>query len=168
MRKNLIIFISIFLCLALFQSIVYADWWDRTDTRPTQPSLPRDDILPTSPPPTSVPPTAIPPTNSPAQPTVTPRVGGPSITPAPTSSSTSDDPCASGKSYTGPYCGWSQGTGGGESGGDESTPRIGGLPVVGLSNTSSSDLALSDIILLTGVLCLLLYVRSKIKITKSP
>ena len=116
------------------------------------------------------------PTNTPAsdqqtqpQPTATPRVGDPGApTETPDSSddgdnNNNDDPCASGKSYTGDYCGWSPGVGGDGGDGSADTPRIGDPagPIKGLSYTSGSELAVSDIILLTGVLCLLLYVRSK-------
>ncbi|MBI5452743.1 hypothetical protein HY945_04740 [Candidatus Gottesmanbacteria bacterium] len=141
---------------------VLADWWQRPDTRSTPPILERDNriVLPTESP-----------TSPPSQPTATPRVGEPG-TPAPTSTTTTssggstEDPCASGKSYTGPYCGWSPGVGGGGGGGGGGSPaqpaRVGGPKVLGLSKTSSADLALSDIILLTGVLCLALYARSKL------
>lgn len=110
----------------------------------------------------------------PAQPTTTPRVGNPpndsvipTSTPVPSNdeSGSNDNPCAPGKSYTGDYCGWSPRVGGEGGGGD--APRIGepGGPLIkGLSYTSGSELVPSDIILLTGVLCLLLYVRSKITV----
>lgn len=112
----------------------------------------------------------------PAQPTATPRVGNPpndsvnpTSTPGPSDDGNDgddDDPCASGKSYTGDYCGWSPGVGG-DGGGGGDAPRIGepgGPQIKGLSYTSGSELVPSDIILLTGVLCLLLYVRSKITV----
>lgn len=160
-----------------------ADWWDRPDVRPSQPSTPRDVVLlPTQPQPTSPPPSVAPtngptiqPTTVPAQPTTTPRIGGgPTAVPTqPTSSgngggsSTSTDSngnaCDPGKSYTGPYCGWSPSTSGNSGGGSTTSgPRIGGGPqVLGLSNTSGSEVAWSDIITLAGVLCLTLYARSK-------
>jgi hypothetical protein len=92
----------------------------------------------------------------------------PTGTPSGSSSSNNDDPCASGKSYTGDYCGWSPSTSS-SSGGDPGNydPRIGGPGVAGLSYTAGEDLAPSDIILLAGVLCLLVYVKSKIEIGKN-
>ncbi len=106
-----------------------------------------------------------------SQPTPTPSggTGGvPTATPIPSSNggSTGDeDACAPGKSYTGPYCGWSpekdKPSGDGGTFGEGEVPRIGGPVVLGLSSTSGGELTLSDIMLLTGVLCLLLYVRSK-------
>ncbi len=150
-----VVILSIFLVKG---NTVWADWWLRPDTRPTAPALPREEErLPTLMPTTAVP-----------SPTPTGRVGGPSVTPVPTStsggSSSSEDPCASGKSYSGPYCGWSPdvSTGGGGGGGGETQPRVGGPQVLGLSKTSSAQVSLSDIILLAGVLCLLLYVKSKL------
>lgn len=77
------------------------------------------------------------------------------------SGNTTEDPCGSGKSYSGPYCGWSPVVEGG-TGGESGDLRIGGPKVLGLSKTSSGDLELSDIIFLSGVLCLALYVRSKL------
>lgn len=166
--------VSLLACLSMLlvgsllignREVVRADWWERPTARPTQPSQERN--LPT--------PTQAAPTQPAGQPTATiaptsPPIGGlPTSAPTPTSTSggggegTSDDPCASDKSYTGPYCGWSpekdQPTT--ESGGGEEI-RIGGPSVLGLSYTGSGDLKPSDIILLTGVLCLLLYLRSKL------
>lgn len=117
-------------------------------------------------------PTSVP-TNPPGpQATVTPTIGA-GANPTPTSQLTqggggsNEDPCASGKSFSGPYCGWSPGVGGGSgSSTGVSYPRIGGPQVLGLSYTGGSDLSWSDIILLTGVLCLALYVRSKLEVRK--
>lgn len=160
-KLKLIVTVVIFSVLLMRGNTVLADWWQRPDTRSTPPTLERDNriVLPTESP-----------TSPPSQPTATPRVGEPSVPPAPTSttssSSSTEDPCASGKSYTGPYCGWSpdvSGGGGGGGGGSPAQPaRVGGPQVLGLSKTSSADLAPSDIILLTGVLCLALYARSKL------
>lgn len=158
-KLKLIVTVVIFSVLLMRGNTVLADWWQRTDIRSTPPILERDNriVLPTESP-----------TSPPSQPTATPRVGEPSTPPAPTSTTTSssstEDPCASGKSYTGPYCGWSPevSSGGGGGGGETQSPRIGGPKVLGLSKTSSADLAPSDIILLTGVLCLALYARSKL------
>jgi hypothetical protein len=146
---------------------VSADWWGRDQGRP---------IIDRGTMPTDIPPQQNP-TATPVIPTATPRVGQPGTsptntpsttvaTPTPTSgknSSSSDDPCAAGKSYTGDYCGWSPKVGGDSGGGSGgSSPRIGGGPeVMGLSYTSGNDIAASDIIFLVGVLCLALYVRSK-------
>lgn len=102
----------------------------------------------------------------------TPPTGGvsdPTVTPDPGNGDSDDDPCAPGKSYIGPYCGWSpehdKDDDGGNGGGGEG--RVGGPQVLGLSTTSSSDLGLSDIIFLSGVLCLLVYARSKVATRKS-
>lgn len=143
---------------------VSAEWWERPSERPTQPVITRQ----SEPSPTEVVPT------NPQAPTPT-SVTNPTNTPVPTAtpsggngggnggggSSSNDDPCGAGKSYTGPYCGWSPKVGG--QGDDVSAPpRIGAPLVKGLSRTSSGQLWPSDIILLSGVLCLLLYVKSKI------
>lgn len=142
---------------------VSADWWDRPSARPTQPSVER----------TPIPTTPSQPTEAPAsEPTVTSPPNGGVPTSVPTSApldgdegdngeeddGDEEDPCAPGKSYTGSHCGWSPGVG--EEGEDYVT-RIGGPFVLGLSDTSGENLDLSDIMLLGGVLCLLLYVRSK-------
>ena len=157
------LFLAIFSFSAFFvKNSVSADWWERPTERPTQPNYERPTlpIQPTSP----VQPTTVQPTTPPSQPTLTPGTGGPSGG----GGGSTEDACASGKSYVGPYCGWSPsvseggGGGGSSSGGGGEAPRVGGPEVRGLSYTSGSDLALSDIILLTGILCLLLYVRSKV------
>lgn len=139
---------------------VRADWWDRPPARPTSPAIERDRL------PTSVPPTIQPTTSAPS-PTNPPNGGLP--TSAPTSApsgggggTTTEDPCGSGKSYSGPYCGWSPGVSGESQSASGELPRIGGPQVLGLSKTSSGDLELSDIIFLSGVLCLVLYLRSKL------
>lgn len=165
--KIIIVMAILYLLLIKMHSTVSADWWQRTDVRPTQPSVPRGEIVF----PTNVP------NASPTPKTITP-----SVTPAPTGSSgntnnggggstSSDDPCASGKSFVGPNCGWSPSVGGSGSSNNagsniSSGSRIGGPKVRGLSYTGNGDLGLSDIILLVGVLCLLLYVRSKIEIKR--
>lgn len=183
--KKIIINTIFTLVLLMFVNVVNpakseADWWDRPGDRPTQPSTPREDLFPTQPQPTSalpsVAPTSAPtiqPTTVSAQPTATPRIGGePTVVPTqPTSSgngggSSTDsngNACDPGKSYTGPYCGWSPSTSGNSGGNAQSQPRIGGGPqVLGLSNTSGRQVAWSDIIMLAGVLCLALYARSKL------
>ncbi len=141
--------------------ISQADWYERPTARPTQPSYPRE--TPTeAPAPTSIIPTS--------QPTITPSSGGtggvPTAVPTQAGGISEEDPCAPGKSYIGPYCGWSpevgSGAGGGTSSSDSEPARVGGPQVLGLSSTSSiDDLRISDIMLLTGVLCLLLYAKSK-------
>ncbi len=161
--KSITIAVFIFTVLIVWRGYVQADWIDpRAGVRATPPIFDRDGRINL---PTDVP------TQPPAAPTATPRVGGPSISPVPTSSSGStgggnssstDDPCASGKSYSGPYCGWSPSVGSGDSG--TGSPRIGGgePQVLGLSYTAGDGISWSDIIFLTGVLCLLLYARSKL------
>lgn len=130
---------------------VSADWWDRPEVRPTQPNIPRD--LPQDPTQTPIVEPTITaivlsptlPVGGPQDPTVTSVV--PTQTPVPTSSSTSSDS--------------------GSSGNNTSTTsyiyeRVAGPQVLGLSDTASFDLKQSDIILLLGVLCLLLYLKSKL------
>lgn len=168
MRKLFVAVVIISWSLTLNVNAVLADWWQRSDVRPTQPSQVR--YIPTDVPTQQ-------PTTPPSVPSATPRVGEPS-SPSPTqqptggtsgSTSSSDDPCAPGKSYYGPSCGWSPRVGGESSGGGGgsvvSEPKKTGK-VLGLSNTSSSDLNPSDIILLTGILCLALYARSKLLVGK--
>lgn len=164
MKKFISSFGFILILLIFFQvsakSLVNADWWERPTAQPTQPSFNRD-LIPT----TIAHPTQIP-TSAPSQPTVPPTnppTGGVPETGGGGSGS-GDDACGAGKSYTGPYCGWSPdvNNSGGGGGGTSESPRIGEPQVLGLSNTSSSDVALSDIMILAGVLCLTLYARSKL------
>lgn len=160
--SNKLLLIMVFLSFGImFKTVVNADWWDRGE----RPVLPRDEfILPTNPPEPTVQPT-----NPPNQPTVTPpKTGEPQVTPTlvPTgssSTSSNDDPCASGKSYTGDYCGWSPRIGGndGSTGDSSSSYDYGSPPVLGLSYTAGEEIGLSDIMLLSGILCLSLYVKSK-------
>lgn len=152
-----------------YQSSVYAlaDWWQRSDVLPTQPSLDRRIALPTLAP---IQPTLPQPSVAPTiAPTNKPPIGGTTPSdPGGGGSGSGGNSCDPGKSYVGPYCGWSpsvSNSGGG--GGSSKQSRIGGPQVLGLSNTSSSDMALSDIILLAGVLCLALYARSKFDIGKT-
>lgn len=154
MKKIISSFGFILILLIFFQisakSFVSADWWVRSEVRPTQPTEEHN-----------LPPT---PTNPPSQPTVAPTnppTGGTPSNGGGGGSSSNDDPCASGKSYVGPYCGWSPSTSSGGGGGSDQ-PRAGGPQVLGLSNTSSLDVALSDIMFLAGVLCLLVYAKSKL------
>ena len=169
-KNKFVILLSLIFILTLMLikgNFVYADWWERPTAHPTQPSFGRD-LPPTSPPsePTTPPgqPTSAP-TTPPSQPTVTPpRTGGPTVEPttAPSSStSDGDNACDPGDPFSGPYCGWSPEVGGGGVGGPES---VYGPQVMGLSYTSGGELEPSDIILLTGVLCLLLYARSKLNV----
>lgn len=152
--------------LATEHNVVQADWWERPSERPTQPAVTRTVDSPTVKPSPSqvvpsqpVSPTA---TTAPENPTLTPSSGG-GGTGGTTdggsgSSSGNEDPCGSGKSFTGPYCGWSPKV----EGQSQSSTAVATAPKVkGLSRTSSGELVPSDIILLIGVLCLLLYVRSK-------
>lgn len=159
-RINLMILLWIIMMIGS-SPISYADWWERPTERPTQPAVERN--LPTSAPePTNPPePTSTQPTT--AQPSPTPRVGEPTLPPSNGGGNndgggSADDPCGPGKSYNGPYCGWSPRVGGEEGSANafQVAPKVRGL-----SYTSSYDLGLSDIILLSGVLCLLLYIKSK-------
>lgn len=169
MKKNKIKIFSLLLVLCgvllVRTTPAYADWWSRPETRPTQPSIERPTLAPLPTESVVQPTTPNSPTSPPGgQPTVTPpRVGGlPTATVVPSGdNSTPEDPCAAGKSFTGPYCGWSP------------SPRVGGEEkqgstgrVLGLSYTSGWELLPSDIILLSGVLCLLLYARSKLNVRR--
>jgi len=145
----------------LFKSVAVADWWERGD----RPVYPRNEIsFPTR----SPEPTGPAPTNPPAGgPSVTPpAIGGieATATPVPGSNSSDEDPCAAGKSYTGDYCGWSPRIGGNDNGGGDGgeAPSDNSAPLVrGLSYTGGEEVTLSDIMLLSGILCLLLYAKSK-------
>lgn len=169
MKKIIILSIFIAGFFILNNNKVFADWWERPTVQPTQPSIER---------PTTAPSPTLAPTSPPSQPTVTPPPSGGVPTSAPTPTPTSspsggggkEDPCAPGKSYVGPHCGWSPRVGGEEGGGGEVlgvTTQEEGPEVLGLSYTSSRDLTISDIMLLAGVLCLLLYARSKTAAGKS-
>ena len=151
--------------IGIYPASIKADWWERPAARPTQPSLDRH--LPTSAPEPS-------PTDEPemplSEPTITPDPGKSVITPgiggvedSKVSNSDEEDPCGEGKAYTGPYCGWSP-----DHDTYEASENIASEPqVLGLSDTSSRNLPLSDIMQLVGVLCLLLYARSKLLPKKS-
>ena len=147
---------------------VQADWWQRPTEGPTPTRIP----LPTHPgeytptPTTQVNPS---PTNDPSvtsQPTPT-GINAP--TPTPTNGvrigGTEDDPCSSGKSYSGPYCGWSpdHDTKSNTSSNVSSTISV-APKVLGLSRTSGPELTVSDIMLFAGLLCLALYLKSKISV----
>jgi len=143
--------------LLTVRSNIKADWWDRGE----RPVLPRNEInIPTQ----QEQPTTQP--SNPPQPTSTPpKQGAPQATLTPESGSSSDeDPCASGKEYTGDYCGWSPRIGGNDSGGDGGSTDVydpGTEAVKGLSYTAGPEIGLSDIMLLSGLLCLALYAKSK-------
>ena len=160
MGKKIIILI-LFLSFSFFlYDSALADWWDRPDSRPTQPGVER--FLPTVPPqPDSPSPTKkVTPTSPPN--------GGPEVTPTGVlngdGGSTDDDPCAPGKAYSGEYCGWSPriGEAGGGTEGETSVSSWGGPAVSGLSETSGEEAGISDIMLLAGILCLMLYAKSKL------
>lgn len=170
-KLKILIYVFIFLLgiFVLGRGKVFADWWERPSVQPTQPSIERPTTAPS---PTQAPTQT--PTSPPGQPTITPSPppsgGLPTSAPTPTSTPSGEeggeeeDACASGKSYTGPYCGWSPRIGGeeGDGGeGEEFIAQITGPEVLGLADTSGENLKASDIMLLTGVLCLLLYLRSK-------
>ncbi|OIO13953.1 hypothetical protein COV53_05650 [Candidatus Gottesmanbacteria bacterium CG11_big_fil_rev_8_21_14_0_20_37_11] len=176
MRKvtEIIFFITILLTFSSFLTrgnYVYADWWSRSEDRPSPPNLPRDNgILPTNPPPVEptnpppVVPTTVVPSTDPGNPNPTQGAGGG----IGGTTGSDDDPCASGKSYTGPYCGWSPkvvGEGNNTIQNVVASQAVKKRPqVLGLSYTSGAELTLSDIMLFAGILCLGLYVRSKINI----
>lgn len=159
-KKIIILILFLSFSFFLYDSAV-ADWWDRPDSRPTQPGVER--FLPTVPPqPDSPSPTKK------VSPTSLPN-GGPEVTPTGVlngdgGSSTDDDPCAPGETYSGEYCGWSPriGEGGGGTGGEASVSSWGGPAVNGLSETSGEEAGISDIMLLAGILCLMLYAKSKL------
>jgi hypothetical protein len=164
---SLIIFVAV---LSVNSANVSADWWQRPTEGPGYPRNPsptqgggtEPTVVPTTKPnPTSV-----------IQPTSPVTTG----IPTPTTSSSQggvggteniDDPCASGKSYSGPYCGWSpdkdKPAGGNNNTNNTSsntiTPKI-----LGLSRTAGPELTASDIMLFAGILCLSLYIKSKINV----
>lgn len=156
---------------AIGSKIALADWWSRSDVLPTQPSFQRELTLPTLAPlqPTSVPPSIAPTLAAPSiAPTSRPPIGGTTPSdPGGSGSGNGLNACDPGKPYSGPYCGWSPSVENSGGGGNLDQPRIGGPQVLGLSDTSGSDTAISDIILLAGVLCLALYARSKFDIEKT-
>jgi hypothetical protein len=96
---------------------------------------------------------------------ITPPIGGNGDS----SDDSGEDACASGKSYTGPYCGWSPDH---DSKSNDSVAYIydpnEGIKIKGLSKTAGNDLLNSDIILFAGVLCVLLYLKSKLETEKQP
>ncbi|OGG12780.1 hypothetical protein A3D77_07015 [Candidatus Gottesmanbacteria bacterium RIFCSPHIGHO2_02_FULL_39_11] len=126
-----------------------ADWWVRPTEREAQPTRePRVSLAPRTPSPTDSP------------------------TPKPTGSSPSDqNPCAPGQSFTGTNCGWSPGISEYKHDPEGSSSQavgygIGGPDVLGLSYTgsvSSNKISSSDVIFLLGVLCLLVYTKSKLR-----
>ncbi len=146
-----IILLILFLVIMIGRNnhLVLADWWTRSDIRPTQPSLERN--LPTT---TVVEPTV----ETQATPTTAvtpPPIGDPGVTntlvPTAVPTATSSDDSSSTSS-----------SGGSDS--SESTTSYVGPQVLGLSDTAGEGLQPSDIILLAGVLCLTLYLRSKLTI----
>lgn len=159
-RINILISMTVFVLGLLILpklNLVSADWWSRSEDRPTAPTISRDRIPTSAPQPTQVVTQAPQPTSSGGGGT-----GG-------SGGGNSDDPCAGGKSYTGSYCGWSpEKDKPSSSTGGETSPRIGGPEVKGLSYTGGKELVPSDIIFLTGVLCLLLYARSKLSLRRIP
>lgn len=157
MNKNLTAKIILLILFLAFMTgynnkPVLADWYTRSDIKPTQPSLERN--LPTA---AEVEPTV----SVQATPTTVvtpPPIGDPGVTntPVPTAVptevlSTSSDNSSSTST-----------SGGNDSSG--STISYVGPQVLGLSNTAGEGLQPSDIILLAGILCLTLYLRSKMTI----
>lgn len=151
---RLLVIVFMLSWLSYHQSVsIEADWWDRpSDPQrdvPTQPLYPRGTDAPTQPVPTVVPPTSVP---TAVQPTPTPTtspIGGntqPTSTPAPSSNGGgSDEKKEESKS--------SQSE-------EKKAPPV--SSVRGLSRTGSGT-EWSDIMLPSGILCLLLYVKSKIQ-----
>ena len=170
-KTFLIITLLMIVNLSAGSRLAFADWWNRPDTLPTQSSIPRDIILPTLPlQPTTAPQPSTAPTIAPTiAPTNNPPTGGTTPSdPGGSGSGSGGNDCDPGKSYVGPYCGWSPSVGNSDGGGGGSEqPRIGGPQVLGLSYTSSREIDFSDIMLLAGVLCLALYARSKLVIDSS-
>lgn len=170
----------IIIIMAMYQkNPVYADWWQRppgdvqdvtreprpTDIRTTEQPRPTDSVRPTDVKNSPVPTQAHNPTTVP---TAKPTSGGGGGQGDPggggNGGSSTDDPCGPGKSYTGPYCGWSPGIGGSSGGNSTDTSGnmvAGSVGVRGLSYTSGSNmLTIADVMLLFGVLCLSLFLRS--------
>lgn len=145
-----IILIILFLMLLIGKSdhLALADWWTRSDIRPTQPNIERS--LPT----VIVEPTV----GTQVTPTLVashPPIGDPGVTntPVPTAEPTATPSNNSSSTST---------SGGNESSGS-TTPYV-GPQVLGLSDTAGEGLQPSDIILLAGILCLTLYLRSKLTV----
>ena len=181
-RKFLFIFFFFVSIWLVSGGGAYADWWQRPTARPTQPSEPRPTSAEPSPAsnptgiPTSVPtgiigqPTPTSPAGGNPTPTPTPRIGAPTGEHiANGDESSEDDPCAPGKPFTGAYCGWSPGVID-NSGDDPGTEDLSGsvsdnskkLKVKGLSNTFSNEVDYTDILVFSGMLCLLLYAKTKL------
>ncbi|MBI3954813.1 hypothetical protein HY338_00085 [Candidatus Gottesmanbacteria bacterium] len=147
-----IILLILFLVIMIGKNnhLVLADWYTRSDIRPTQPSLERN--LPTT---IVIEPTVetqVTPTTTAVTP---PPIGDPGVTntPVPTAvpTATPDNNSSSTSSNS-------------ENDSSESTASYIGPQVLGLSDTAGEGLQPSDIILLAGVLCLTLYLRSKLTI----
>lgn len=163
------ILFSVLLLTVFFKQASFADWWERPDNRPTQPSIERD-LPTTAPQPTTIvqdPTVTVKPTSKPDEkvtlsPTPTTiRIGGePTVT--------EEDACAPGKSFDGPYCGWSPSVDGvdGEGGIGGDGGQGAQAEILGLSYTSGRDLEPSDIMFLAGILCLLMYLKSKLNLGK--
>ena len=144
------IILILFLVLLIGRSnrLVLADWWARSDIRPTQPNIERS--LPTA----IVEPTVgiqVTPTSV----TSPPPIGDPGVTntPVPTAvpTATSNNNSSSTSSSS-------------ENDSSGSTTPYVGPQVLGLSDTAGEGLQPSDIILLAGILCLTLYLRSKLTV----
>lgn len=147
-----IILLILFLVIMIGKNnhLVLADWYTRSDIRPAQPSLERN--LPTT--------IVVEPTveiqSTPTTAVTPPPIGDPGVTntPIPTAVPTEVLSTSSDNSS-------STSTSGGYDSSGLTIPYV-GPQVLGLSNTAGEGLQPSDIILLAGVLCLTLYLRSKL------
>lgn len=148
--KIILLIILLVILIGKNNHLVLADWYTRSDIRPTQPSIERN--LPT----VIVEPTV----GTQATPTTTapPPIGDPGVTntPAPTAVPTAVPTAASSNNSSSTST-----SDGNDSSG--STPYF-GPQVLGLSDTAGEGLQPSDIILLAGILCLTLYLRSKLTV----
>jgi hypothetical protein len=167
-------FLLLFLTLGLINmhKFVYADWWQRPTEGPviTRTPFPTHrggeevEVTKTAPSPTNTVPK---PTDKIPLPTsgIIPSVPIPTIenNGGIGGTESNEDLCENGKSFTGPYCGWSPDHDKSDSSSNNESTAVNSSPVVqGLSRTSGPELTLSDIMLFVGVLCLALYVKSKI------
>ena len=146
--KTILLILFLVILIGKNNHLVLADWYTRSDIRPTQPSFERN--LPT----TAVVDPTVEIQATPTTVATPPPIGDPGVTntPIPTVVPPTDTPSDDNSSST-------PASGGNDS--SESTTYY-GPQVLGLSDTAGEGLQPSDIILLAGVLCLTLYLRSKL------
>lgn len=148
--KIILLILFLIIMIGSNNHLVLADWWTRSDVRPTQPSLERS--LPTA--------IVLEPTiGTQATPTTAatlPPIGDPGVTNTPVPTAEPTAASSNNSSST------SSSSGDNSSG---STSYV-GSKVLGLSNTAGEGLQPSDIILLAGILCLMLYLRSKLTVKR--